>query len=183
MSAVRQLVCEWKGQGPVGSTPTTASTTHTASRTAFYCEKQREQLAHAQEGNTHLTGDCMAKAPQQHKRPAVGKTTAHKRSVRYKPREDRASSGARGYGHRWTKFRAAFLMRNPLCEYCKARGQVKAADICDHDLPHEHDPDLFWNNTFTALCKWDHDSTKQRMERRYNGDDLLRAVRVAKGQT
>ena len=75
------------------------------------------------------------------------------------------------------------MARNPLCEYCLARGRVEPATICDHDLPHEHDPHLFWNNTFTALCKHDHDSTKQRMERRYRGDDLLRAIARAKGKT
>jgi 5-methylcytosine-specific restriction protein A len=126
----------------------------------------------------------MAKASLQHKRPAVGTATAHKRTVRYTPRETRGNSSSRGYDHRWAKFRVAFLKENPLCEYCMARNPDRpvVAVICDHDLPHEHDPSLFWNNSFTALCKWDHDSTKQRMERRYKGENLLRAVRVAKGQ-
>ena len=124
----------------------------------------------------------MAKAPQQHTRTPIGKQTTHKRTARYKPREARLNSSARGYDHRWDKFRRAFLMANPLCEYCLARGRVEPATVCDHDLPHEHDPDLFWNNTFTALCAKDHNSTKQRMERRYKGDALLAAVRLAKGQ-
>ena len=122
----------------------------------------------------------MANAPKQHQRKPVGQP--HRRSTRHKPRESRAHSTARGYGRKWSKFRAAFLRANPLCEYCLARGQVTAASVVDHDLPHEHDLELFWNNTFTALCKHDHDSTKQRMERTYKGQALLQAVRVAKGQ-
>ena len=124
----------------------------------------------------------MAKALQQHRRATVGKVTAHKRSAKHKPREARGSAASRGYGYRWAKFRLAFLSANPLCEYCKAKDRVEAANICDHDLPHEHDPELFWDNTFTALCKRCHDSTKQRMERLYSGDKLLSAIRVAKGQ-
>ena len=122
----------------------------------------------------------MAKPSKQHKRASVGKAATHKRSTRHKPREARGSASSRGYGHRWSKFRLSFLARNPLCEYCQAKGRVEAANICDHDLPHDHDPALFWNNTFTALCKPCHDSTKQRMERRYSGDYLLRAIREAK---
>lgn len=123
----------------------------------------------------------MASAAQQHRRIPAGKVTTHKRSTKHKPREARGSAASRGYGRRWSNFRLSFLSTNPLCEYCKAKGRVEAAVICDHDLPHEHDPELFWSNTFTALCKHCHDSTKQRMERRYSGDDLLRAIRVAKG--
>lgn len=122
----------------------------------------------------------MATEAKAHKRNSVGKP--HKRSTRHKPREARGNSSSRGYNYRWEQFRRSFLQRNPLCEYCLARGRVEPATVCDHDLPHEHDPDLFWNNTFTALCKWDHDSTKQRMELQHRGDDLLRAIKVAKGQ-
>lgn len=117
----------------------------------------------------------------QHKRRPIGKP--HKRSTQHKPREARGNSSSRGYDKRWERFRKSFLHANPLCEYCLARGQVTPATVCDHDLPHDHDPALFWDNTFTALCKWDHDSTKQRMERRYKGESLLAAVRVAKGKT
>ena len=119
-------------------------------------------------------------AAHQHKRKSVGKP--HKRSTRHKPAERRGNSSSRGYDARWERFRRAFLLRNPLCEYCLARGQVTPATVCDHDLPHDGDPTLFWDNTFTALCAHDHSSTKQRMERRYKGEALLRAVRAAKGQ-
>ena len=124
----------------------------------------------------------MAVEPKQHKRPPIGKAAKHKRSARHAPRERRTHSTARGYDYRWEKFRRSFLAANPLCEYCLARGQITAATVVDHDLPHEHDPHLFWNNTYSALCAKDHNSTKQRMERRYRGDALLQAVRVAKGK-
>jgi 5-methylcytosine-specific restriction protein A len=122
----------------------------------------------------------MASGAKAHTRKPVG--TPHNRSTTHRPREQRTHAAARGYDHKWAKFRASFLASNPLCEYCMARGQVEVATVCDHDLPHEQDAHLFWDNTFTALCKRDHDSTKQRMERRYKGDALLAAIRVAKGQ-
>lgn len=70
---------------------------------------------------------------------------------------------------------------NPLCEYCAAQGITKPARVTDHDIPHQGDPELFWNNTYTALCFPCHNSTKQRMEARHTGDDLLRAIARAKG--
>lgn len=62
-----------------------------------------------------------------------------------------------------------------------AKGDTVEAKVCDHDLPHERDPQLFWNNTFTALCTRCHSSVKQRMERRYSGDALLERVAKQKG--
>lgn len=122
----------------------------------------------------------MAKAIPQHRTTTAKQSHTPKR--KHTPRENRSHSTARGYDTRWARFRASFLASNPLCEYCMARGIVEPATVCDHDLPHDHDPELFWNNTYTALCKRDHDSTKQRMERQYSGDDLLRAIAKAKGK-
>lgn len=111
------------------------------------------------------------------------KLTAHiGRRTRHRPRETRGSSSSRGYNSKWERFRKAFLAANPLCEYCLTRGHVEPATVCDHDLPHEGDPELFWNNTFTALCAADHNSTKQRMERQFKGEALLDAIGRAKGQ-
>ncbi|MFC3312821.1 hypothetical protein ACFOHK_08280 [Falsigemmobacter intermedius] len=56
------------------------------------------------------------------------------------------------------------------------------ANVLDHDLPHEGDPDLFWRNTFTSLCKRHHDGEKQRAEARFSGEALLAWVRKRKGQ-
>lgn len=119
----------------------------------------------------------MAKAPSQHKRPSIGKRHARK----HRTPEQRGTSSNRGYDYRWQQFRASFLAANPLCEFCLHRGRVEPATVADHDLPHGGDPELFWANTFTALCKFDHDSTKARLEAAYSGDRLLRAIRTAKG--
>ena len=119
----------------------------------------------------------MAKDIPQHRLTAK---VTHKPTRKHTPRERRGSSSSRGYDNRWERFREGFLMANPLCEYCMSRGQVVPATVCDHDLPHDQDPDIFWNNTFTALCKWDHDSTKQRMERQFKGEALLQAIRDMK---
>ena len=45
--------------------------------------------------------------------------------------------------------------------YCLADGRVVPATVLDHDQPREGDPDLFWRNTFTSLCKRHHDGEKQ----------------------
>jgi len=118
-------------------------------------------------------------APEQHKRLTVGK--AHQITAPHRPRERRGSARERGYTTEWDKFSKAFLYRNPLCEYCMAKGTTKAARVTDHDIPHEGDPELFWNNTFTACCVSCHNGTKASLEARYSGDDLLERVAKAKG--
>lgn len=107
----------------------------------------------------------MATKPQRHKAPR---------------RDDRGSARQRGYTKAWERFRRSFLMRNPLCEYCLADGRTTAATVCDHDLPHDHDPSLFWDNTFTALCASHHSGEKQRAEAQLTGDDLLAWVQQRK---
>lgn len=123
----------------------------------------------------------MPKAPEQHRRIPIGKT--HQIAATHKPRERRGSARDRGYSSKWDKFAKLFLQRNPLCEFCKARGHIEPSTVCDHDLPHEQDRALFWNNTFTALCTSCHSGTKQSMERRFKGTHLLDAIAKAKGET
>ena len=121
----------------------------------------------------------MAKAPQQHSIPTSG--SKHVAAQRHKARDRRSSARERGYTTAWDKFSKSFLRRNPLCEFCNAKGRVEPARVTDHDIPHEHDPDLFWDNTFTALCHRCHNSTKQRLEAKHKGDALLDAVQALKG--
>jgi hypothetical protein len=118
----------------------------------------------------------MAAAPGTHRRPTIGgkHTVAAKHT--HKPRENRGSARERGYDARWDTFRAGFVRDHPLCEYCLADGRVEPTTVCDHDLPHEGDADLFWINTFTGLCAKHHNSDKARAEARYRGEDLLRWV-------
>ena len=106
-------------------------------------------------------------APGKHCLPHHNKTIAPK----HKPRiaEMRGSARERGYDSRWDRFSKQHLQLYPLCAYCLADGRVTAAVLVDHDLPHRGDPALFWDNTFTSLCKMHHDVDKQRAEARLLG--------------
>jgi 5-methylcytosine-specific restriction enzyme A len=40
------------------------------------------------------------------------------------------------------------------------------AEVVDHIIPHKGDINLFWDTkNWQALCKWHHDSVKQREEK------------------
>lgn len=55
------------------------------------------------------------------------------------------------------------------------RGQVVAATIVDHVIPHRGDQQLFWDKSnWQSLCKHCHDSHKQRIEKsgRESGCDV-----------
>ena len=70
------------------------------------------------------------------------------------------------YGtQRWRRMAKAQLCSQPLCSLCLAEGQVVAASVADHILPHKGDYQLFWFGKLQSLCKWHHDSIKQEMER------------------
>lgn len=120
----------------------------------------------------------MPPAPGRHRLPGMGVRQVRK----HKAREARGSARERGYDARWDRFSRQHLQLHPLCEYCLADGRVTAAALVDHDLPHRGDAALFWDNTFTSLCKRHHDVDKQRAEARLSGDALLAWVRRRKGQ-
>lgn len=76
------------------------------------------------------------------------------------------SSSSRGYIYRWEKARRQFLLDHPLCCMCEAEGRLRPATVVDHIVPHKGDEELFWNpSNWQALCKYHHDSVKQRFER------------------
>lgn len=80
--------------------------------------------------------------------------------------DQRKSSAQRGYGSKWQRAREAFLREHPLCEDHRKRGQVVAATVVDHKIPHRGDLSLFWDRkNWQALCKHCHDSHKQRLEK------------------
>ena len=82
-------------------------------------------------------------------------------------RYGKGSSASRGYGSRWRKARAAYLLRHPLCRYCERQGRVTPATVVDHIKPHNGDQALFWDSAnWQPLCKACHDSVKQSEERR-----------------
>jgi 5-methylcytosine-specific restriction endonuclease McrA len=76
------------------------------------------------------------------------------------------TSAQRGYGYKWQQSREIFLTNNPLCAMCKNEGRVTMATVIDHIFPHKGDLKLFWRRSnWQGLCKWHHDSVKQRMEK------------------
>lgn len=123
-----------------------------------------------------LAGFVMPQAPVQHRLTQGRSAKVH----RNKARERRGTARQRGYTKQWEKFRQQFLAEHPLCEYCLAKGKTVAAKVVDHDIPHGGDPDLFWNNTFTALCVPCHSGPKQRLEAVLCGDALKKAITALK---
>lgn len=76
------------------------------------------------------------------------------------------SSTQRGYGYKWQQARKRYLFLNPLCIYCDAEGKTTVAVVVDHIKPHKGDMLLFWDqNNWQSLCKYHHDSVKQREEK------------------
>jgi len=65
---------------------------------------------------------------------------------------------------RWRATRKQQLQREPLCAFCKAKGYVEVATVCDHIEPHRGDPVKFWRGPFQSLCQTCHSSDKQRIE-------------------
>jgi 5-methylcytosine-specific restriction protein A len=80
-------------------------------------------------------------------------------------RSDKRTSNQRGYTYEWQQARLSFLDENPLCVYCEREGQVTAACIVDHRIPHRGDKVLFWDRSnWQSLCKPCHDGIKKREE-------------------
>lgn len=67
------------------------------------------------------------------------------------------------YGRRWHKRSRAFLQEHPLCVQCKARGEVAAASVVDHVIPHKGNVDRFWDwDNLQALCVRCHNAKSAR---------------------
>lgn len=68
------------------------------------------------------------------------------------------------YGAQWRKARLAFLREHPFCAVCGKA--LRGSDaVVDHIVPHRGDDALFWDESkWQALCKFCHDSHKQRAE-------------------
>lgn len=75
------------------------------------------------------------------------------------------SSTAKGYGYRWQKARAQFLLEHPLCVRCQETGRTTAATVVDHKVPHKGDKTLFWDRkNWDPLCASHHSRDKQKEE-------------------
>lgn len=100
-------------------------------------------------------------------------------------RTGKLTSGQRGYGYRWQKARASYLLKHPLCCYCCRAAGIEAiaymdilaectakgitvpaeAKVVDHKIPHRGDMTLFWDSSnWQGLCTTCHSSVKQREE-------------------
>jgi 5-methylcytosine-specific restriction enzyme A len=76
----------------------------------------------------------------------------------------RGTAHQRGYGARWQKARAGWLVAHPLCAACERQGRVTAATVVDHVIPHRGDMALFWAaaTNWQSLCKPCHDAKTAR---------------------
>lgn len=73
--------------------------------------------------------------------------------------DNRPSAKERGYDGRWQDYRRRFLESNPYCAdpYGKHKARVLAT-IVDHVIPHEGNPNVFWDfQNHMSLCKPCHD--------------------------
>ncbi len=69
---------------------------------------------------------------------------------------------------RWKRARLMFLAEYPLCRTCKEKGETIPAEEVDHIIPHEGDPERFWDrDNWQALCTPCH-SSKSRSEHSVN---------------
>lgn len=69
---------------------------------------------------------------------------------------------------RWRKLRLEQLNKEPLCRFCiEFDERYVEATIVDHKEPHQGDLELMYDSkNLQSLCKFHHDSYKQRLERR-----------------
>lgn len=69
--------------------------------------------------------------------------------------ERRGTAASRGYGSRWRRLRAQFLIENPICTDSLGvhPHETRAASVVDHIERHDGNPKLFWDrDNWQALC-------------------------------
>ena len=72
---------------------------------------------------------------------------------------DRRRSDAPYHSSRWTKVAKAWKVEHPLCEACKSKGIIKAAEVVDHIVPHKGNAEMFYDRAnLQPLCKMCHDA-------------------------
>lgn len=70
------------------------------------------------------------------------------KQLHYQYDKHRGTAAKRGYGARWRRARATYLMQHPICVKC---GSI--ANVVDHIIPHRGDMHLFWDvNNWQSLC-------------------------------
>ena len=89
---------------------------------------------------------------------SIAESTRQTLSERY-----RGSRHERGYTSQWTRERNRYLNKHPLCVECQQEGQVTAATVVDHKIPHRGNQELFWDRSnWQSLCKPHHDRKTAR---------------------
>ena len=80
----------------------------------------------------------------------------------------RPTATERGYGSRWSKARATYLLSHPHCAMITDGIRcTRSANVVDHIKPHRGDNALFWDKTnWQSLCGPCHNRRKQSLERR-----------------
>lgn len=106
-----------------------------------------------------------SKPPNARRRQSLVARTAIERLVDQR----RGSARDRGYGSRWERERARWLLEHPLCRYCEispTRPRITPATLVDHFWPHKGDRDLFWDQRWwVSSCAPCHNGFKQSLER------------------
>lgn len=91
-------------------------------------------------------------------RDGTGRCETHRRVERQRYDAQRGSAHERGYTGAWQKAREAWLRAHPLCRKHEDKGEVVAASVVDHIIPHKGDKVLFWDSkNWQSLCKPCHD--------------------------
>ncbi len=76
----------------------------------------------------------------------------HGEPVKYSKMENRSRSRHEYHTARWTRRSRAFRQEHPLCNRCKGKGIIRAAQVTDHIVPVEVCGD-FWNEeNWQSLC-------------------------------
>lgn len=106
-------------------------------------------------------------------RDGSGRCPAHARADASASDARRGTATERGYGYKWQQAREVFLRGHPVCHRHDLQGEVVAATVVDHVIPHKikvardsGDPvalakaeKLFWDRkNWQALCKQCHDA-------------------------
>jgi 5-methylcytosine-specific restriction protein A len=75
-------------------------------------------------------------------------------------KDKRPSSTQRGYGYKWQKASAAYLLAHPIAvDWFREHGdRILPAEVVDHIVPHRGDMKLLWDPyNWQGLTKADHD--------------------------
>ena len=65
----------------------------------------------------------------------------------------RKRSDALYHTSRWTRLAKAWKIAHPLCEECKRKGIIKAAEVTDHIIPWPICGDFFDTSNLQSLCE------------------------------